>query len=138
MTNSIAWNAGATSDGEDNMDNMINRRVLLSSLALLPALQSQTAIAQQTRRGGKSRRMKFSGMTASVFRPIRARRVDATVDDLPKIRNIEVISITLGGHSLRQELSFSYRCAFLLSALSLLADISGLSASVAAEPSRRD
>src|SRR5262245_12085613 len=32
--------------------NMINRRILLSSLALLPALQPQTAIAQQTRRGG--------------------------------------------------------------------------------------
>jgi hypothetical protein len=32
---------------------MINRRALLSSLALLPrALQRQTAIAQQTRRGG--------------------------------------------------------------------------------------
>ena len=31
---------------------MINRRILLSSLALLPALQPQTAIAQQTRRGG--------------------------------------------------------------------------------------
>jgi hypothetical protein len=33
---------------------MINRRVLLTSLALLPALQSQTAIAQQTRRGGNA------------------------------------------------------------------------------------
>jgi hypothetical protein len=33
---------------------MINRRALLSSLALLPALQSQTAIAQQTKRGGNS------------------------------------------------------------------------------------
>jgi hypothetical protein len=33
---------------------MINRRVLLSSLALLPALQSQTAIAQQARRGGNA------------------------------------------------------------------------------------
>ena len=32
---------------------MINRRVLLSSLALLPALQSQP-IAQQTRRGGNA------------------------------------------------------------------------------------
>ena len=32
----------------------INRRALLSSLALLPALQSQTAIAQQTRRSGNS------------------------------------------------------------------------------------
>jgi hypothetical protein len=31
---------------------VINRRILLSSLALLPALQPQTAIAQQTRRGG--------------------------------------------------------------------------------------
>jgi Calcineurin-like phosphoesterase len=31
---------------------MIDRRVMLSSLALLPALQPQTAIAQQTRRGG--------------------------------------------------------------------------------------
>jgi hypothetical protein len=34
--------------------NMINCRVLLSSLALLPALQSQTAIAQQARRGGNA------------------------------------------------------------------------------------
>src|SRR5215470_9254792 len=33
---------------------MINRRVLLSSLALLPALQPQTAIAQQGKRGGNS------------------------------------------------------------------------------------
>ena len=33
---------------------MIDRRVLLSSLALLPALQPQTATAQQTRRGGNS------------------------------------------------------------------------------------
>ena len=33
---------------------MIDRRVLLSSLALLPALQPQTAIAQQARRGGNS------------------------------------------------------------------------------------
>jgi hypothetical protein len=33
---------------------MINRRVLLSSLALLPALQPQSAIAQQTRRRGNS------------------------------------------------------------------------------------
>src|SRR5215475_7848561 len=33
---------------------MINRRVLVSSLALLPALQSRTAIAQQTRRGGNA------------------------------------------------------------------------------------
>src|ERR1700760_157558 len=33
---------------------MINRRVLLSSFALFPALQAQTAIAQQTRRGGKA------------------------------------------------------------------------------------
>jgi hypothetical protein len=33
---------------------LINRRVLLSSLALLPALQSQTAIAQHTRRGGNA------------------------------------------------------------------------------------
>ena len=31
---------------------MINRRALLSSFALFPALQAQTAIAQQTRRGG--------------------------------------------------------------------------------------
>ena len=31
---------------------MINRRVLLSSLALLPALQPQTAIAQQAKQGG--------------------------------------------------------------------------------------
>jgi hypothetical protein len=33
---------------------MISRRMLLSSLALLPALQPQTAIAQQARRGGSS------------------------------------------------------------------------------------
>src|SRR5215813_15098344 len=33
---------------------MINRRVMLSSLALLPALQPQAAFAQQTRRGGNS------------------------------------------------------------------------------------
>jgi hypothetical protein len=33
---------------------MINRRVLLSSLALLPAFQSQTAIAQHDRRGGNA------------------------------------------------------------------------------------
>ena len=33
---------------------MLNRRVLLSSLALLPALQPRTAIAQQTRRGSNS------------------------------------------------------------------------------------
>src|SRR6201989_2895647 len=32
--------------------NMIDRRLLLSSLALLPVLQPQTAIAQQPRRGG--------------------------------------------------------------------------------------
>jgi hypothetical protein len=40
--------------------------------------------------------------------------------------------------SLRQELSFSYRCAFLLSGLALLADIPGLSTAVAAGPLRRD
>jgi hypothetical protein len=33
---------------------MINRRALLSSLALLPALQPRTAIAQQIRPGGNS------------------------------------------------------------------------------------
>jgi len=33
---------------------MINRRDLLSSLALLPALQPRTAIAQQIRPGGNS------------------------------------------------------------------------------------
>ena len=33
---------------------MVNRRVLLSSLALLPAWQARTAIAQQTTRGGNS------------------------------------------------------------------------------------
>ena len=33
---------------------MINRRVLLSSVALLPALRPQTAIAQQTRRDNDS------------------------------------------------------------------------------------
>ncbi len=33
---------------------MINRRALLSSLALLPALQPQTAIAQQIRPGGNT------------------------------------------------------------------------------------
>jgi hypothetical protein len=32
--------------------NMINRRALFSTWALVPALQPQTAIAQQTRRGG--------------------------------------------------------------------------------------
>jgi hypothetical protein len=51
MTNSIPYNP------ERHLmrrTNMINRRVLLSSLALLPALQSQTAIAQRTRRGGNA------------------------------------------------------------------------------------
>ena len=33
---------------------MINRRILLSSLALLPILQPRTAIAQRTKRGGNS------------------------------------------------------------------------------------
>ena len=33
---------------------MIDRRTLLSSLALFPALQPQTAVAQQTRRNGNS------------------------------------------------------------------------------------
>ena len=34
--------------------DLINRRLLLSSLALLPALQPQAAIAQQARRSGNS------------------------------------------------------------------------------------
>ena len=36
------------------MTNMINRRILLSSLALLPGLQAQTAIAQRARRGANA------------------------------------------------------------------------------------
>src|SRR5262249_24437418 len=34
--------------------NMINRRILLSSVALLPALRSQMGFGQQTKRGGAS------------------------------------------------------------------------------------
>jgi hypothetical protein len=64
---------------------------------------------------------------------------------VPRARNFDDFSNGYGrpdswfeSHFLRQELSFSYRCAFLLSGLALLADIPGVSAAVAARPLRRD
>jgi hypothetical protein len=57
MTDLIPCNPVATSD--EGGTNMINRRVLLSSLALLPTLWPGTAAAQQTKRVG-SRAFSFA------------------------------------------------------------------------------
>ena len=51
---------------------MINRRALLSSLALLPTLLPRTAIAQQTDVGGRSFSFAVYG--------------DFTVDDVPPVQ----------------------------------------------------
>src|SRR5215470_12919827 len=57
----VAWHRKISSaitsrnaDTQIRKTNMIHRRALLSSLALLPALQPQTAIAQQIGPGGNS------------------------------------------------------------------------------------
>jgi hypothetical protein len=54
-SNGSAFDKGApVSLSQASLQLGINRRVLLSSLALLPALRPQSAIAQQTKPGGNS------------------------------------------------------------------------------------